>query len=160
MSTVCDLSCAPEWSSAGPRFDGHGCGAGDPSRFGKTCRQCYTSEEAALAEDRRLSSPAVLDSAQGVHVVMCSTGNPPQAPECSDECLKLADAVSLRPLGMFRGQLLVPIAALFLSVCMIEVLRQRTYFRKCVMMLCFNKFLPLAVLSTNMHIRRFEIHFC
>lgn len=102
MSTVCDSSCRPEWSSAGPRFNGHGCGASDPSRFGKTCRQCYTSQETALAEERRLSSPEFIGSNPGVHVVMCSTGTPPQAADCSDECFRAADAVRWRSSGLFQ----------------------------------------------------------
>eukprot|EP00903_Cladosiphon_okamuranus_P021318 g19589.t1 len=66
---------------------------GDPARFGTACRQCYTDEEAALAEDRRLSLPGTTVPNPGVHVVMCATGNPPQASECSDECLATEDAV-------------------------------------------------------------------
>lgn len=93
-STFCDPSCLPGWSSAGPRFGGHGCGAGDPTRFGTTCRQCYTSQQAALAEERRVSSPESMDFNPGVHVVMCSTENPPPASECSDGCKATADAVS------------------------------------------------------------------
>lgn len=95
MSTFCDLSCLTGWSSAGPRFSGHGCGANDSSRYGKACRQCYTSKEAALAEDQRLSSPENIGSNSGMHVVMCSTGNPPPASECSDECMATVDAVRL-----------------------------------------------------------------
>eukprot|EP00903_Cladosiphon_okamuranus_P019502 g17934.t1 len=93
VSTFCDPSCLPEWSSTGPRFDGYGCGASDPARFGKDCRQCFTSHEAALAEERRLSSTGAMKSKTGVHVVMCSTGNPPSAPDCSDECMSAADTV-------------------------------------------------------------------
>lgn len=93
MSTVCDASCGSEWSSTGPRFEGHGCGASEPTRFGRACRECYTSQETALAEDRKLALPGVMGSHPGVHVVMCATGNPPQASGCSDECLEAADAV-------------------------------------------------------------------
>lgn len=94
MSTFCDASCSAEWSAVGPRFHGHGCGASNPPHFGSTCRQCFTSQDAALAEEKRLSSPEILVSNPGVHAVMCSTGNPPPASECSDRCKKTADTVS------------------------------------------------------------------
>lgn len=95
VSTFCDASCLRGWSLAGPRFGGHGCGADEPSRFGEDCRRCYTSQEAALAEERRLSSPKNMGPDTGVHVVMCSTGSPPAAEsECSDECVSSGDAVS------------------------------------------------------------------
>eukprot|EP00903_Cladosiphon_okamuranus_P017929 g16497.t1 len=93
VSTFCDPSCSPSWSSTGPRFDGHGCGADDPARFGQSCRHCFKSQEAALAEERRLSSAEVEGRATGVHVVMCSTENPPPASECSDECMSAPDTV-------------------------------------------------------------------
>eukprot|EP00903_Cladosiphon_okamuranus_P015305 g14139.t1 len=92
-STLCDSSCLPDWSSTGPRFNGYGCGASDPARFGESCRQCYTSQEAALVEERRLSSAEVMGPTSGVHVVMCSTGNPPPASECSEECMNADDTV-------------------------------------------------------------------
>eukprot|EP00903_Cladosiphon_okamuranus_P017930 g16498.t1 len=93
MSTFCDPSCMPEWSLNGPRFDGYGCGADDPARFGQSCRKCFTSQEAALAEEERLSSAEVMGPTTGVHVVMCATANPPPASECSDECISAADTV-------------------------------------------------------------------
>lgn len=98
VSTFCDSTCLVEWSSAGSRFNGYGCGADDPSRFGHACRQCYTSQEVALAEEQRLSSSENTSPNPGAHVVMCSTGNPPQASECSDGCMGTADAV--RPIDM------------------------------------------------------------
>lgn len=102
MSTFCDPSCLPGWSLAGPRFDGHGCGSNDPSRFGESCRQCYNSQAEALAEEQRLPSPEIMGSVPGVHVVMCSTGSPPPASECSDECMSTVDAVRLWSFGFFQ----------------------------------------------------------
>lgn len=100
ISSFCDSTCLSGWSSAGPRFGGYGCGANDPSRFGKSCRMCFTNQKAALAEERRLASPEVMGPETGVHVVMCSTGNPPPARECSDECMSSTDAVRLWSSGL------------------------------------------------------------
>ncbi|CAM9163653.1 unnamed protein product, partial [Ectocarpus sp. 8 AP-2014] len=93
VSTFCDDSCSPGWSSAGPRFGGHNCGVGAASSYGSTCRLCYTNQEKALAADRSLawssSDPLMPDA----HVVMCETGQPPPALECSVECQNADDTV-------------------------------------------------------------------
>jgi len=95
VSTFCDSSCSPAWSSAGPRLGGHNCGAGQALQYGSNCRMCYTSREEALRADRALasSSHASLPSPDA-HVVMCDTGNPPPASECSVECEEQDDTVS------------------------------------------------------------------
>lgn len=86
MGAFCDPSCSSKWSPAGPRFDGHNCGAGDASEYGESCRLCYTNQTYALGVDRELAP-------SGLHVVMCDTKNPPQALECSDDCQSTTDAV-------------------------------------------------------------------
>ncbi|CAM9279034.1 unnamed protein product, partial [Ectocarpus sp. 12 AP-2014] len=93
MSTVCDESCFSGWSPAGPRFQGHNCGAGDPSLYGSTCRSCYTDEEVALAADRSLGNASSDPFLAGAHVIMCDTGEPPQASSCSLACRSMADTV-------------------------------------------------------------------
>ncbi|CAM9281756.1 unnamed protein product [Ectocarpus fasciculatus] len=93
MSTVCDESCSTGWSPAGPRLRGHNCGAGDPSLYGSTCRSCYTDEKEALAVDRSLGNASSDSFVAGAHVVMCDTGEPPQAPTCSPACRSIADTV-------------------------------------------------------------------
>ncbi|CAM9477738.1 unnamed protein product [Ectocarpus sp. 8 AP-2014] len=93
MSTVCDESCFSGWSPAGPRFRGHNCGAGDPSLYGSTCRSCYTDEEEALAADRSLGNASSDPFRAGAHVIMCDTGEPPQASSCSPACRSMADTV-------------------------------------------------------------------
>lgn len=94
MSTFCDSTCLPGWSSTGPRFGGHSCGANDASRFGNSCRLCYTNREEALAEDQELAAVRQMRPSVGTHVVMCSTGDPPPASECPEECMKSPDTVS------------------------------------------------------------------
>ena len=92
-STFCDPSCLPGWSPAGPRFGGHNCGANDASKYGEACRICYTDQEVALAADKTHASSGASPFEPIVHVVMCSTGNPPAAADCSDQCRKTADTV-------------------------------------------------------------------
>lgn len=88
LSSFCDSSCSSKWSAAGPRFAGHNCGAGDASKFGGSCRLCYTNRHEALAMDRELAT-------SGLHVVMCDTEDPPQALDCSGDCQSASDAVSV-----------------------------------------------------------------
>lgn len=85
-STFCDESCSPSWSVTGPRFGGYNCGAGNSSMYGNSCRLCYTSQSAALVADRELAPLNELPSADAHHVVMCDTGKPSPASNCSAEC--------------------------------------------------------------------------
>lgn len=87
MSTVCDASC-----EMGNRFDGYLCGAGDPLRFGSSCRTCYTDHEAALVAEGelRLEDPF---TSEPRHVIMCDTRRPPEARECSAKCTLKTDTV-------------------------------------------------------------------
>lgn len=101
VSTVCDPSCAPG-RERGMRFDGYLCGAGDDSRYGRSCRACYTDPEAAAREEMRLSAVGVEDGvgmggarSEGRHVIMCDTLRPPSALECSPKCDKKVDTVRL-----------------------------------------------------------------
>ncbi|CAM9750544.1 unnamed protein product [Ectocarpus sp. 4 AP-2014] len=93
VSTLCDESCSAEWSSAGPRFGGHNCGAGSTSRYGSDCRLCYTDQEGALAADIKLGLSSVNTSAPKSHVIMCDTGHPPPAASCSAACEATPDTV-------------------------------------------------------------------
>ncbi|CAM9442866.1 unnamed protein product [Ectocarpus sp. 4 AP-2014] len=93
VSTFCDDSCSPGWSSAGPRFGGHNCGVGAASQYGSTCRLCYTNQEDALAADRSLASSSSDPLMRDAHVVMCETGHPPPALRCSVACQNTDDTV-------------------------------------------------------------------
>ena len=81
---MCDPTCA----AADGRFGGYLCGAGNSDRFGAMCRICYTDAAEAREVESRL--------APGLHVVMCDTGRPPAAIECSDECGLKKDTVRLK----------------------------------------------------------------
>lgn len=106
VSTVCDPSCAPG-RERGVRFDGYLCGAGDKSRYGRSCRVCYTDPEVAAREEMRLRAVAAEDGvgldgvgldgarSEGRHVIMCDTLRPPSALECSPKCDKKVDTVRL-----------------------------------------------------------------
>lgn len=96
MSTFCDPSCSPTWSSVGARFGGHNCGANDAPRFGNSCRLCHTNNDVAITEEQRLGSSMATPSTSAAHVVMCSTSRPPHAPECSEECKRTVDTASFR----------------------------------------------------------------
>lgn len=87
MSTVCDPSCETD-----NRFAGYLCGAGDPLRFGSSCRTCYTDQEAALVAEGelRLEDPF---TSEARHVIMCDTRRPPEAMECSAKCTLKTDTV-------------------------------------------------------------------
>lgn len=79
--------------------------------FGDHCRLCYTDQEAALRADRELEQQykvtTVAKTATGKryeggvtestrkHVIMCDTKRPPEALECTPECTKKTDTVSL-----------------------------------------------------------------
>ncbi|CAB1098793.1 unnamed protein product [Ectocarpus sp. CCAP 1310/34] len=93
ISTICDESCSVEWSSTGPRFGGHNCGAGNASQYGSNCRLCYTNSEEASAEESILALSSVDTSASDAHVVMCGTRNPPSGPSCSAGCEGTIDTV-------------------------------------------------------------------
>ncbi|CAN0034630.1 unnamed protein product, partial [Scytosiphon promiscuus] len=88
LSSFCDESCAAGWSlsSTGPRFGGHGCGAGDLSVYGRSCRICYTNQQDALQADRDLERSRPTFALSAAHVVMCATASPPPALDCSAEC--------------------------------------------------------------------------
>lgn len=92
ISTVCDASCDTE-----NRFDGHLCGAGDSTKFGSSCRACYTDQQAALraeAELRKWDVSSDDTAEQAKHVIMCDTMRPPPAMDCSAECSEKSDTVS------------------------------------------------------------------
>lgn len=91
VSSVCDPSCVP--GSEGYRFDGFMCGAGDPARFGKSCRTCYTSEAEAAKVERILRKKEVDGQIHGKHVIMCNTMRPPPAAKCDPKCAMKTDTV-------------------------------------------------------------------
>ncbi|CAM9352251.1 unnamed protein product, partial [Ectocarpus sp. 13 AM-2016] len=93
VSTFCDDSCSPAWSSAGPRFGGHNCVVGTASQDGSMCRLCYTNQEKALAADQGLASSSSDPLTPDAHVVMCETGRPPPALPCSVACQDVDDTV-------------------------------------------------------------------
>ncbi|CAM9766040.1 unnamed protein product [Scytosiphon promiscuus] len=95
LSSFCDESCVAGWSlfSAGPRFRGHGCGAGDVSVYGRSCRTCYTNQQDALQADRDLETSRLTSVSSAAHVVMCATGLPPPALDCSAECQESVNTI-------------------------------------------------------------------
>lgn len=105
-SSFCDESCSAGWSlsSIGPRFDGHGCGVGDASKFGSSCRLCYTDQQGALKADSDLQTSGPTSVSSAVHVVMCDTHAPPAALECSSECGDSGNTVRFARLTCRIGQ--------------------------------------------------------
>ncbi|CAB1118503.1 unnamed protein product [Ectocarpus sp. CCAP 1310/34] len=93
ISTICDESCSVKWSSTGPRFGGHNCGAGNASQYGSNCRLCYTNSEEASTAESMLALSSVDTLASDAHVVMCGTRNPPSGPSCSAGCENTIDTV-------------------------------------------------------------------
>lgn len=91
VSTVCDPSCVP--GSEGYRFDGFMCGAGDPSRYGKSCRTCYTDDKEAAKVERILRKREHSGKMDGKHVIMCDTLRPPAAASCDPKCAMKTDTV-------------------------------------------------------------------
>ncbi|CAM9111525.1 unnamed protein product [Hapterophycus canaliculatus] len=86
--SFCDESCSAEWSPSpllptGPRFGGQGCGAGDASTYGTSCRLCYENQQVALQADRDLEATRLTSVSAAEHVVMCDTQAPPAALNCS-----------------------------------------------------------------------------
>ena len=86
VSTVCDDTCVNGHPWMGIRFDGHNCGAGDPSKYGESCRLCFKDQGVALLEDVVLAASNGITWASNVHVIMCDTKRPPEAMDCSREC--------------------------------------------------------------------------
>lgn len=89
-STVCDATCAAG-DVGDATFSGLLCGAGDPKRFGNSCRLCYVDVEEARAAERRAlrkSSSSFFGAAGHMQpqqqVVMCDTMRPPEV-ERSEE---------------------------------------------------------------------------
>lgn len=88
MSTVCDASC-----DEGNRFGGYLCGAGDPDKYGESCRECYTDQQAALVAEKALRHVDSPDT-DTKHVIMCNTKRPPSSMDCSSKCALKTDTVS------------------------------------------------------------------
>lgn len=87
-STVCDATCMNGHPWMGIRFEGHNCGAGDPLKYGESCRLCYNDQHAALDADRALTASNGMSWISHGHVIMCDTKRPPEAMTCSRECTK------------------------------------------------------------------------
>lgn len=88
-STVCDKSCADG------RFDGYLCGAGKSSKFGASCRLCYTDVVEARKVERVLRAGEDGEG-EAKHVIMCDTMRPPEAEECNEKCSLKQDTVRKR----------------------------------------------------------------
>ena len=87
VSTVCDSTCVESYPGMGVRFNGQNCGAGDPSKYGKSCRMCYEDHDAALNADQALATSTENSWTTDDHVIMCATKRPPEAIDCPRECL-------------------------------------------------------------------------
>lgn len=98
VSSVCDPSCAPS-SVHEPRFDSFLCGAGDASKYGRSCRTCYTDPEKGLKADRLIIEAALEkdghggEDSQRKHVIMCGTLRPPSDAGCTRKCSMSVDTV-------------------------------------------------------------------
>lgn len=86
ISRVCDATCLNNNSWMSFRFNGHNCGAGDSSKYGKSCRLCFTDQQAALDADHVFTSSNGNLSTSHDHVIMCDTKRPPEAIDCSTVC--------------------------------------------------------------------------
>lgn len=95
VSTVCDATCVNDHPSMGIRFDGHNCGAGDPSKYGESCRLCFKDQRVALLEDIVLAASNGISWASHVHVIMCDTQRPPEAMDCSRICMDGVNTVRI-----------------------------------------------------------------
>ena len=93
VSAIFDPTCSPNSSLGGARFGGYNCAGGRNTTHGGSCRLCYQSQQAALAADMTVVSPKTKASAPAAHVIMCNTGAPPPASECSDGCQASDEAV-------------------------------------------------------------------
>lgn len=96
-STTCDRTCHA--GKSGSRFDGLFCGAGDPEKFGPSCRLCFTNAvEARKAElELRRENHTKDTFGRDRHVVMCDTLRPPEAVDCEAKCAMKTDTVSVPP---------------------------------------------------------------
>lgn len=93
VSSVCDATCLREDAQASSRFNGYGCGAGDPAKYGEGCRLCYHYVSDALAAEQALASEDTSTAWSDVHVIMCNTKHPPQSTTCSTACDDNRDTV-------------------------------------------------------------------
>ena len=93
LSTVCDATCVEDSSWMGVRFNGLNCGAGNPSKYGESCRLCFSDQLAALKADQALAVSNRNSSTPSVHVIMCETKRLPEAIGCSHGCGNNIDTV-------------------------------------------------------------------
>ena len=85
-SKVCDATCVKGLSWMDFRFNGHKCGAGDPSKYGMFCIVCFINQQAAIDADEALSGLNGTSLTSRGHVLMCDIKTPPEAIDCSSDC--------------------------------------------------------------------------
>lgn len=92
VSRVCDATCMNYHPWMPDHLNGHNGGSGN-MKYGKSCRLCYTNQQAVLDAEQALNGSNGNSWTPYGHAITCDKKQPPEATSCSLDCKDNANTV-------------------------------------------------------------------